>query len=203
MFKVLSGLNDRLVEFMGQLIKSAPNGTVEIAEAVVETARAAPADADVVGRYSFYGNNDATAVERIRYGRMDVKSADVSDSSEDGSIEFYAMKAGAETLVGGFGGTGTVTLSTNAGTVDTLAGKITTEALTTAAGAAATLTITDDKCAAADIVLITQNGGTNTTGTPTISVVPGAGSFVITLTNRHASAAFNGTFILGFQIVKA
>lgn len=203
MFKVLSGLNDRLVEFMGQLIKSAPNGTVEIAEAIVETARAAPADGDVVGRYSFYGNNDATAVERIRYGRMDVKSADVSDSTEDGSIEFYAMKAGTEMLVGGFGGTGTVTLSTNAGTVNTLAGKITTEALTTAAGAAATLTVTDDKCAAADIVLLTLNGGTSTGGTPILSVVPGAGSFVITLSNKHASAAFDGTFIIGFQIVKA
>lgn len=198
-----SGLNDRVVEFEGQLIKSAPNGTVEVAEAITETARSSPADNDVVGRVSFYGNNDATAVERIRYGRMDVKSTDVSDATEDGAIEFYAMKAGAETLVGGLGATGTVTLSSNAGTVNTLAGKITTESLTTAAGADATLTITCNKCAAADIVLLTRNGGTSTAGTPIFSVVPGAGSFVITLSNKHASAAFDGTFIIGFQIVKA
>ena len=44
-----SGLNDRVVEFEGQLIKSAPNGTVEVATDTIETLRASPADGDVVG----------------------------------------------------------------------------------------------------------------------------------------------------------
>lgn len=98
--------------------------------------------------------------------------------------------------------TGAVTLSSNAGTLSQLAGKITTEALTTAAGAAETLTITNTLVAATDIVLVTRNGGTSDEGTPEFSVVPGSGSFVITLENRHASAAFDGTFIFGFLVVK-
>lgn len=98
--------------------------------------------------------------------------------------------------------TGAVTLSSNAGTLSQLAGKITTEALTTAAGAAETLTITNTLVAATDIIILTRNGGTSDEGTPEVTVTPGSGSFVITLENRHASAAFDGTFIFGFLVIK-
>lgn len=97
---------------------------------------------------------------------------------------------------------GAVTLATNAGTLSQLAGKITTEALTTAAAGSATLTVTNDLVEATDIIILTWNGGTSTNGTPVAKVVPGAGSFVITLANKHASAAFNGTFIFGFLVIK-
>lgn len=97
---------------------------------------------------------------------------------------------------------GAVTLSSNAGTLNARAGKITSEALATAAGAAVTLTITNSECAAADIILVTRNGGTSDEGTPEWTVTPGAGSFTILLENRHASAAFDGTFIFGFLIIK-
>lgn len=98
--------------------------------------------------------------------------------------------------------TGAVTLSSNAGTLSQLAGKITTEALTTPAGAAATLTIENTLVAATDIILVTRNGGTSDEGTPEFTVTPGSGSFVILLENRHASAAFDGTFIFGFLVIK-
>lgn len=99
-------------------------------------------------------------------------------------------------------GAGVVTLSTNAGTLSQLSGRITTEALTTAAAASQALTITNTLCAAADLIQVTWTGGTSTGGTPIIKVVPGAGSFVITIYNKHASAAFDGTFILSFVIGK-
>lgn len=98
--------------------------------------------------------------------------------------------------------TGAVTLSSNAGTLSQLAGKVTTEALTTAAGAAVSLTITNTLVAATDIILVTRNGGTSDEGTPEWTVTPGSGSFVILLENRHASAAFDGTFIFGFLVIK-
>lgn len=98
--------------------------------------------------------------------------------------------------------TGAVTLSSNAGTLSKRAGKITTEALTTAAGAAVTLTITNTLVAATDIIIVTRNGGTSDEGTPEYTVNPGSGSFTIVLENRHASAAFDGTFIFGFLVVK-
>jgi hypothetical protein len=98
---------------------------------------------------------------------------------------------------------GTVTLSTNAGTVSKMAGVITTEALTTAAGASQALTITNTLCATTSILLVTRAGGTSTGGTPIMKAVPGSGSFVITLDNKHAAAAFDGTFILSFLLMAA
>lgn len=98
--------------------------------------------------------------------------------------------------------TGAVTLSSNAGTLSKLSGKITSESLTTAAGSSVTFTITNTLVATADIIMVTRNGGTSTNGTPTYNVVPGDGSFTIVLTNRHASAAFNGTFIFSFLLIK-
>jgi hypothetical protein len=97
---------------------------------------------------------------------------------------------------------GAVTLSSNAGTLSQLAGKITTESLTTAAAGSQALTITNTLVAATDIILISRQGGTSANGTPVMKVVPGSGSFVITLDNKHASAAFNGTFIIGFLVIK-
>lgn len=98
---------------------------------------------------------------------------------------------------------GTVTLVSNAGTLSKMAGTITTEALTTAAAASQALTITNTLCAAADHVFLVRAGGTSAGGTPVMKVVPGVGSFVITLDNKHASAAFDGTFILKFLLLKS
>lgn len=97
---------------------------------------------------------------------------------------------------------GTGTTSSNAVTINAACGVITSESLTTAAGASQAITVTNSYCATTDMIFVLMNGGTSTTGTLEIKAVPGAGSFVITLTNRHASAAFNGTFILAFLIVK-
>jgi hypothetical protein len=98
---------------------------------------------------------------------------------------------------------GTVTLVSNAGTVSKMAGVITSEALTTAAGASQALTITNTLCASTSIILVTRSGGTSAGGTPIIKAVPGSGSFVITLDNKHASAAFDGTFILSYLLILA
>lgn len=122
------------------------------------------------------------------------------------TIDGTLLKDGG--IVIGVGGTidadsGTVTLSSNAGTVSKMAGVITTESLTTAAGSAQALTITNTLCAGTSIVLVTRSGGTSAGGTPIIKAVPGTGSFVITLDNKHASAAFDGTFILSFLLVLA
>jgi hypothetical protein len=83
-----------------------------------------------------------------------------------------------------------------------MAGRVATDSLTTAAGAAQTVTInsTLSKVTATSIVLVTMNGGTNTAGTPVFKAVPGANQIVITITNKHAADAFNGTFDLGFVV---
>ena len=97
---------------------------------------------------------------------------------------------------------GAVTMVSNAGTLNAIAGKVTSEALTTAAAGAQALTLTNSLVDAADIVIATINGGTSTTGSAELKAVATASTITFTLTNRHASAAFNGTFIIGYVVMK-
>lgn len=101
-------------------------------------------------------------------------------------------------------GTKTATATGGAATLNQPSGVITTAALTTAAGAAYTLTLTNSKIAAADVVLFSVQNGTNTQGTVVQGrATPGAGSVVITVNNLHASEALNGTLKISFAVLKA
>lgn len=99
----------------------------------------------------------------------------------------------------------TGTAASSAVTINGYIGKITTESLTTTQNSIETLTLTNDKIAAGDLVFVTVADGTNTQGTPMLGeVTPAAGSCVIKVINKHASAqAFNGTLIVGFMVVKS
>lgn len=99
---------------------------------------------------------------------------------------------------------GTATAVSGAATSNAYAGKVTTESLTTAAGATYTLTLTNNFIAVADVVLVNVGRGSDTTGTPVVaSVTPAAGSVVIIIQNIHATAAFNGTLQVGYRVLKA
>lgn len=98
---------------------------------------------------------------------------------------------------------GTATATAGAATLNNSVGKITTAALTTAAGATYTLTLTNSKIAAADIVLASVAFGTATAGMPVVCrVKPAAGSCTIVIQNIHASAALDGTLVISFVTVK-
>jgi hypothetical protein len=100
-------------------------------------------------------------------------------------------------------GTKTAAATAGAATLNKNAGVITSEALTTAAGATYTLTLTNSAIAAADQVLVTVGNGTNSAGQPNVTTVtPGAGSVVIVMQNIHASAALNGTIKFSFVVHK-
>lgn len=100
-------------------------------------------------------------------------------------------------------GTKTASATSGAATLNQPSGVITSEALTTAAAATYTLTLTCANIAATDIVQCTLGNGTNTAGAPVINTVtPAAGSVVIVVKNVHASAALNGTLIFMFNVVK-
>lgn len=107
---------------------------------------------------------------------------------------------------GGLGLTvGTAAATAGAATLNALYGKVTSEALTTAQNAIYTLTITNSAVAAADVVLASVADGTNTQGTPmVVRATPAAGSIVITVANKHATAeALNGTIVVAFAVLKA
>lgn len=96
--------------------------------------------------------------------------------------------------------TNTVTLATNAGTLNTAYGTITTESLTTAAGAAQALTITNSLITANTMVIAVISGYAGT-GVPVITkIVPAAGSFVATVTNLAAAAALNAAITIKFIV---
>lgn len=88
-------------------------------------------------------------------------------------------------------------------TVNEVAGIITSEALTTAQNAIYALTLTNNRIDANSIVLATVEDGTNTQGTPMIGQVkPGAGTCLIEVINKHATAeALNGTLKIRFIVI--
>lgn len=100
---------------------------------------------------------------------------------------------------------GTATAAAGAATLDAAAGKITSEALTTAQNASYTLTLTNAAIAAADHVFASLANGTNNAATPAIvRVTPAAGSVVIIVKNIHdAAVALNGTVVVSFYVVKS
>lgn len=101
-------------------------------------------------------------------------------------------------------GHGTASATAGAATLSKSAGKVTSEAITTAAAALYTLTITNTQVAAADLAFASVANGTNTQGSPIIEkVTAGAGTLTILVRNAHASQAFNGTIVVSFMVVKA
>lgn len=89
------------------------------------------------------------------------------------------------------------------GTLNTGAGTITTDNLSTAAGGRQILTIGNALVEKNDIVMLTRAGGTNSAGAPECEAAAAQAKIVITLKNNAPSAAFNGTFVYNFLVVKA
>lgn len=145
-------------------------------------------------------------VDVTTIGTVQASKAVVVDANKDAS-EFRNLTA--TNVIVGVGGTinsdsGTATATAGAATLSKMAGVITSEALTTAAGAEYTLTVTNTGVAAADIVLCSVANGTNTTASPSITTVtPGAGSFVVKVLNENTASALNGTIKISFLVIKA
>ena len=97
--------------------------------------------------------------------------------------------------------TSTATSTAGAATINLQTGLITTEALTTAAGATYTMTLTNSAITASSQVFVTVGKGTATTGEPVVQfVTPTTGSCVILIRNVAAAAALNGTIKIGFMV---
>ncbi len=97
----------------------------------------------------------------------------------------------------------TATLSSNAATVTKYATQVTSEALTTAAGASQAFVITLTGAAATDLAFVTKAGGTNTRKNFQFETVMTANTCTVTLYNTEPTNAINGTVIFNLWIVKA
>lgn len=97
---------------------------------------------------------------------------------------------------------GTATSTAGAATINKQKGLVTTEALTTAAAATYTFTLTNSLITTSSAVFVSIGKGTATTGEPVVQfVTPAAGSAVILITNNAAAAALNGTIKISFFVV--
>lgn len=81
-------------------------------------------------------------------------------------------------------------------------GTVTSTSLTTAAGATASISITDAAITATSKVFAAVYNGTNAAGSPAITTVtPGLGAATVVVQNIHASAALNGTLKVNYYVV--
>jgi hypothetical protein len=80
--------------------------------------------------------------------------------------------------------------------------QVTTESLTTAAGADYSFTLTNQNIIATSIVFVSVGNGTNTTAPVYAhSIAPAAGSVAFKVRNAHSSSALNGTLVLNVLAV--
>jgi hypothetical protein len=94
------------------------------------------------------------------------------------------------------------TVSAGAVTINKQTGVITTTSLTTAAGSTTTVTLNNSEVLTSSVVLVSLMGGVNTTlGVQLSAAITSAGVVTITIGNNNASAALNGTLIIGFAIL--
>ena len=147
----------------------------------------------------------ASAVNQVTLANAATANApSLTASGSDTNIGINILPKGTTnaSLVG-VGDAGTATASAGAATLSKQRGVVTSEALSTAAGATYTLTLTNTKIATTSILLVNVGLGTATTGQPTVaSVVPGSGSATIVIQNIHASAALNGTIKVQFLVAE-
>lgn len=98
----------------------------------------------------------------------------------------------------------TATLSSNAATVTKYACVVTTESLTTAAGASQALTLTlTGLVAAGDLAFVTRAGGTNTRRNYQLDAVATTNTVTVTVYNTEPTNALNGTLIFNIWVLKA
>ncbi len=95
---------------------------------------------------------------------------------------------------------GTGTEVSNAVTINKQSGVITTTNLSTAAGAAEIITLTNSEVATTSVVSCFVQGGANTTPGITLAWTVTSNTVVITLYNNQAISALNGTVAIGFVV---
>jgi len=115
----------------------------------------------------------------------------------------YLPLAGGQMTGAAYLTKGTATFSTNAATLNTQAGILTTASLTTASGSSATAQVLTNSLVNANSVCVCSVvGGTNTTLGVSVSAVCTAGTITFTIFNNGiAAAALNGTVIIAYVVL--
>lgn len=122
-------------------------------------------------------------------------TAGLTSSGATGAGIGYATGAG-----------GAVTQITNRSTgvtLSKLSGQITTINTSLAFGAYATFTVTNTTVAIGDVVVVSQQSGSNSGNTNVYVSTTAAGSFAITVYNAATATAETGAIIINFAVIKS
>ena len=177
--------------------------------------------ADTSGNTAIKGTLTVTGATVLNGGlTMDTNKFTVADTSGNtvigGTLAVTGAVSAANAVLsshatGGIGyGTGAggavtqATDRTTGVTLNTICGTITTNNASLAAGAEATFTVTNSAVAATDVVVVSLQDATPTSGALSIPFVTdvAAGSFKITLTNLSADTADVGASKINFCVIK-
>lgn len=120
---------------------------------------------------------------------------------DDGDVLFNAPTAAIGFATGAGGAVTQETDATTGVELNKPCGQITTVALNQAAAAEVTFTVTNSTVAATDVIILSPvYAGAGTLVAAVTNVA--AGEFDITLTNLHASAAFDALAVINFVVIK-
>lgn len=132
-----------------------------------------------------------------------VKAFTSTGTGRQAKSDISAPNGNAIGFVTGQGAAVTQVTSASTGvTINAPCGQITTVALTTAAAAEESFTVTNSQVAATDVIALstTYAGG----GTPMLSVKGvAAGSFVVVISNVAAAAALDALMVINFAVIKS
>lgn len=123
--------------------------------------------------------------------------------NQRGELVVGGVTIPADTLgsLSAYGGYEAATLVANAATITKRWAVITTEALTTAAGASEAFVITLAGALADSPAFVTRAGGTNTRRNYDYDVVTTADTVTVTVYNNEPANALNGTLIFSLWVV--
>jgi hypothetical protein len=128
----------------------------------------------------------------------------VGITPQGASVQFEAdpqsVSSDASPFRSGTGGISSKSATAVAGaaTLNKESGVITTESLTTAAGADYTLTLTNSRNLTNDITFVSVQNGTNTGGAPTVGTVASTAGQTVIKVHNSGGSAFNGTLVISY-----
>ena len=98
---------------------------------------------------------------------------------------------------------GTATDSSQAATINSRYGTVTSSTTTLAADTVETLTITCSECKSTSIVLANVRGGGAAAGALSVCATPGAGSFTLGVRNNTSATAADAAYVVDYVIISS
>lgn len=162
--------------------------------------------------WAFSGTLNTTGADQVPSTHARGTVSEFASQPIMAALEVASITAGAATLVAANVDAGSIvvnggtsTSAAGAVTLNAQGGVITTETITTVSQGTYTLTISNSLVAATDLVFVSVQNGTNTTGIPVVSqVIPGAGTITVKIANATTTTTpFGGSLKVSFLDFKA